>query len=141
MSVNELSTKKVLIIEDDLDMAEAIQDKIESLSPVVNCHIVADPYEALNCLSDNDYDYVLVDQKLPGMTGSNVLSKVDEYIDVDPIVSESGRFSVKIPTILMSGSEIQFSDDYNLNYFEIKQVLNKKRGLDSFLQSNFLLEQ
>ncbi len=128
--------KKVLIIEDDKDMAAVIKYRIESYGGS-HCDLVSDPYEALNLLSDSAYDMVLVDQKLPGMLGSSVLSQVDKFIDLDPTLAELNRFSHKIPVVLMSGAPIKLSSHYSLKHFNIEKILDKKTELASFLRTAF----
>lgn len=128
--------KRVLIIEDDRDMAAVIKYRIESFGGI-HCDLVSDPYEALNFLSDHPYDIVLVDQRLPGMLGSSVLSQVDQFIDLDPTLSELNRFSHKIPVVLMSGAPIKLSQKYSLKHFNIQKILDKKTELASYLKETF----
>ena len=128
--------RKVLIIEDDKDMAAVIKYRIESYGGA-HCDLVSDPYEALNLLSDSAYDMVLVDQKLPGMLGSSVLTQVDRFIDLDPTLSELNRFSNKIPVVLMSGAPIKLGSRYSLKHFSIQKILDKKTELASFLKNTF----
>lgn len=128
--------RKVLIIEDDKDMANVIKYRIESFGGA-HCDMVSDPYEALNLLSDFAYDIVLVDQKLPGMLGSNVLTQVDRFIDIDPTLSELNRFSYKIPVVLMSGSPIKLGSRYKLKHFSIQKILDKKTELATYLKHTF----
>ncbi len=128
--------QKVLIIEDDKDMAAVIKYRIESYGGA-HCDVVSDPYEALNMLSDAAYDMVLVDQKLPGMLGSNVLTQVDRFIDIDPTLSELQRFSQKIPVVLMSGAPIKLGSRYRLKHFKIQKILDKKTELASYLKQTF----
>lgn len=128
--------RKVLIIEDDNDMAAVIKYRIESFGGA-HCDVVSDPYEALNLLSDIAFDIVLVDQKLPGMLGSSVLTQVDRFIDIDPTLSELNRFGQKIPVVLMSGAPIKLGRRYALKHFSIQKILDKKTELASYLKHTF----
>lgn len=129
--------KRILVIDDDVDTADAIRFIIESFSSDIECQVVNDPYEALIMLSDQSFDLILVDQKMPGLYGSNILMKMDEQIDQDPLISESGHYTTPVPAVIMSGSDIKLGRPYNLKNFNLLKVLNK-RDLRLFLTETFL---
>lgn len=129
--------KRILVIDDDVDTADAIRFIIESFSSDIECHVVNDPYEALIMLSDQSFDLILVDQNIPGLYGSNILMKMDEQIDQDPLISESGRYMTPVPAVIMSGSDIKLGRPYNLKNFNLLKVLNK-RDLRLFLSETLL---
>ncbi len=128
--------KRVLIVEDDKDMSAVIKYKIESLGTAV-CDIAEDPYEALDFLSDHTYDFILIDQKLPGMTGVNVIAEMDKFADKDPVIIDSGRFGKKIPIVFMSAANIDLGKNFHLAHFDLKQIVDKKTGLNTFLNNMF----
>lgn len=127
--------KRVLIVEDDQEMSALIKYKIESFGTAV-CDIAEDPYEALDYLSEYPYDFILIDQKLPGMSGVNVISEMDKFADKDPVIIESGRFGKKIPIVFMSAADIDFGD-FHPDHFDVKKIVDKKNGLNSFLSGTF----
>ncbi len=127
--------RRVLVIDDDRDTAQSIKYVVESKGHSV-CDVVCDVYEALLALSDSPYDLVFIDQKMPGLDGSSVLSKADEYADMDPLIVESGRFARSIPAVLMSGTEISLKKNYELKNFKLVKLLNKK-DLFNYLSLNF----
>lgn len=129
--------KRILIIEDDADIAEGIKFSVESSSRS-HCDIVADSYEAALALSDRNYDFVFVDQKLPGIRGTSVLEEVDHMIDVDPLIQDTDRFVNSVPALLMSGEDIRIDDTYALKNFKIVGKVRKK-DLGQFLSVQFLL--
>src|SRR5690606_15487274 len=108
--------RRVLIIDDDRDMVEAIKFIVESYSSC-KCDRAYDAYEALDALCERHYDFVLVDQKLPGLKGSKVLEKMDRYAERDPLIAESQRFSARIPVVLMSGEEIRMPKKRDFKHF------------------------
>lgn len=130
-----LNRRKVLVVEDDGDMAELTRFLIEQFSGA-RCDIVVDSYEAIEALCDNNYDYLVVDQNLPGLKGLEVLIKLDNYLDSDPILSEQCRFSHKIPVLLMSAENINVPHGLKLTHFEITDRINK-RDLNIGLAKNF----
>lgn len=127
--------RRVLVIDDDKDTADSIKYMVESKGHSV-CDVVCDVYEALLALSDSPYDLVFIDQKMPGLDGASVLSKVDENASIDPLVVESGRFSHSVPTVLMSAAEINLKKDYELKNFKLIKLINKK-DLFNYLSINF----
>lgn len=130
-----LNRRKVLVVEDDGDMAQLTRMLIEQFSGA-RCDIVVDSYEAIEALCDNNYDYLVVDQNLPGLKGIEVLMKLDAYLDTDPLLAEQCRFSHKIPVLLMSAENINVPNGLKLSHFEITDRINK-RDLGLGLAKNF----
>ena len=129
--------KRVLIVEDDKDMSAFIKYKIESFGTAV-CDVAEDPYEALDFLSDYSYDFILMDQKLPGMTGVDVIEEMDKFADKDPVIIDSGRFiNRKIPIVFMSADEVDVGTNFHPDHFDLKQIVNKKTQLSTFLKRTF----
>lgn len=135
ISRTTLNRRKVLVVEDDTDMAQLTRMLIEQFSGA-RCDIVGDSYEAIEALCDNSYDYLVVDQNLPGLKGIEVLKKLDAYLDTDPILSEQCRFTHKIPVLLMSAENIVLPHGLRLTHFEITDSINK-RDLNIGLAKNF----
>lgn len=74
---------KVLIIEDEINTAKPVQDALALES--IQADIAADGTEGLKMFSAGDYDLVLLDLKMPGMSGEQVLTairKEDPFVDV-----------------------------------------------------------
>ncbi len=129
------ATRRVLIIDDDRQTAEAIKYIVESYGSSL-CEVIEDAYEGSLALSDRPYDFVFVDQRLPGMFGDEVLSQVDENVDSDPLIAESGRFAISVPVVIMSGNPIKLNPEYKLHNFNLVEVLVKK-DLPRFLSLYF----
>lgn len=136
--VTPIGAKKnrILIIDDDMDMSAAIQYRIESLQSNIQCKTINDPYEALLELIDHQYDFVLIDQRIPGLLGSSILKQVDKFIDEDSSINESGRFKEPVPVIIMSAEEINIGHGLRLKNFKLIRKLNKK-DLPQFLTESF----
>ena len=132
---NLRSRRKVLLIEDDLDLATSVKFIIESYGSS-QCEVTCDPYDALQKLSDSSYDFILVDQRLPGMTGAQVLAEIDSWVNRDPLTIESGIYSKHTPVVLMSSSSVKLKKDFKLQSFNLLEVLHKK-DLLSFLAQTF----
>ena len=127
-----LKARNILVVEDDYDTAEAIKFSFEKGNTKNHqshtCTVAHDAYEALNFLSDNKFDLVLVDERLPGMNGSKVLDTMDTYIDTDPLISESEMYFEKVPVVMMSGSKFAMTEKMSdLNHFDVKKVIQKSQ--------------
>lgn len=127
--------RKVLVVEDDKEMAHLTRFLIERFSGA-RCDMVTDSYEAIEALCDSAYDYLVVDQNLPGLKGIEVLIKLDTYLDTDPTLAEQLRFGQKIPVLLMSADSIRLPHGLRLSHFEITDRIHK-RDLGQSLARNF----
>lgn len=74
---------RVLIIEDETATAEAVKEAL-ALDDI-SADIASNGKSGLQKLNSNDYDLILLDLKMPGLPGDEVLSAVrkqDPFIDV-----------------------------------------------------------
>lgn len=74
---------KVLIIEDELSTAKPVQEALALES--IQADIATDGKKGLAMFLEGDYDLVLLDLKMPGMSGEEVLSairKEDPFVDI-----------------------------------------------------------
>ncbi|MCI9603022.1 response regulator [Schaedlerella arabinosiphila] len=74
---------RVLIIEDETATAEAVKEAL-ALDDI-SADIASDGESGLEKLKSNNYDLILLDLKMPGLSGDEVLSEIrkqDPFIDV-----------------------------------------------------------
>lgn len=74
---------RVLIIEDETFTAEAVKEAL-ALDDI-SADIASDGKSGLEKFVDNNYDLVLLDLKMPGLSGDEVLSEIrkrDPFVDV-----------------------------------------------------------
>ena len=74
---------KILIIEDEIDTATPVKVALELEG--ISADIAKDGKEGLSLFSQNEYDLILLDLKMPGISGEEVLTeirKIDPFIDV-----------------------------------------------------------
>lgn len=68
---------RLLIVDDDKD---ALADITGALAPTsYELVYTTDPFEAYNQYTKNKFDAVITDQRMPGMTGLELLKKIKEY--------------------------------------------------------------
>lgn len=68
---------KILIVDDEEDTRKTLNDY---LSYRITCEIMEAPngYEAIEVLQKNDIDLILLDIKMPGISGTEVIRKAKE---------------------------------------------------------------
>lgn len=71
------SSTKVLIVEDQMELAELYSEYLESEYEVITAHSGQQAIEAL----DVEPDVVLLDRRLPGMSGDELLDVIRESVD------------------------------------------------------------
>lgn len=81
-------SKKILIIEDDITIAELERDYLEVSD--FETDIAANGPEGLQKVDETPYDLILLDVMLPGMDGFEVLKKLREKTNV-PIMMVTAR--------------------------------------------------
>lgn len=83
--------KKILMIEDDLELAEILTEYLEQFGYEIETE--DDPFKALSILKLKPYDLVILDLTLPGMDGLEVCEAIRERQDI-PIIISSARSDV-----------------------------------------------
>lgn len=74
---------QVLIIEDEIVTAEAVKEALALDN--ISADIASDGKSGLEKFISNNYDLILLDLKMPGLSGDEVLSEIrkrDPFIDV-----------------------------------------------------------
>ncbi len=86
-----MSMKQVLVCDDDVDIAESISLFLKNEGyKIFKCY---NGKEALDCLSKNHIDIVLMDIMMPGENGLSVVSKIRETNNV-PIIFISAKSEI-----------------------------------------------
>lgn len=74
---------RVLIIEDEIVTAEAVKEALALDN--ISADIASDGKSGLEKFISNNYDLILLDLKMPGLSGDEVLSEIrkqDPFVDV-----------------------------------------------------------
>ncbi|MDY5665602.1 MAG: response regulator transcription factor [Blautia sp.] len=112
---------KILIIEDDTELAEAMRFRLEKEDFTVDiCH---DGEEGLYYMQENMYDMVIMDRMLPSMNGTDVLKTARKAHISTPVIflTALGELNDKV-TGLECGA-----DDYMVKPFAFEELLARIR--------------
>ena len=76
-------SKRALVVDDERAIVKGIKFSLEQDDIVVDC--AYDGQEALALAKENEYDIILLDVMLPGLTGFEVCQQIREFSNV-PII-------------------------------------------------------
>jgi DNA-binding NtrC family response regulator len=74
---------KILIIDDDIDFLKALEFRLAMKK--INVVAVESGYKALDVLKENYFDLILLDLRMPGMSGTETFKEIKE-IERKPFV-------------------------------------------------------
>lgn len=118
-----MGSVRVLVVEDEPFMAEAVRDglRLEAIA----ADIVGDGYTALEMLHVNEYDIAVLDRDIPGPSGDQVAQSIIESGSGLPILmlTAADRLEDKA-----SGFGIG-ADDYLTKPFELQELVLRLRAL------------
>src|SRR6266576_5896098 len=109
----------LLIVDDD----DAIRGMLfDLLSDKYECNTASMAEEALRYIEVQKYDAILTDIAMPGLTGVELLKKIQEIDSTTPVILISGKGSEQDPKDLLDlGAFAYVTKPFNLD--EIEQVV------------------
>jgi DNA-binding response OmpR family regulator len=116
---------RILVVEDEDKIAEALSEGLTKKGFAVD--VMKDGAEALSRLSlhRNDYDLVVLDLGLPGMSGAEVCREARAKEVTTPILILTGEDKVETKVdLLLSGA-----DDYLVKPFSFEELLARIHAL------------
>ena len=115
-----MERKKVILIEDEVKLARfvALELRYEGYDVTV-CH---DGREGLQMVTDGNYDMILLDLMLPGLTGIEICRRVRKFSNVPIIMLTAKDETMDKVAGLDSGA-----DDYLTKPFAIEELLARMR--------------
>ncbi len=136
---------KILMIEDDLELAEVLTEFLVDLNMEIETE--DDPFKALSRLKLESFDLVILDLTLPGMDGLEVCAEIRAKQNV-PIIISSARSDIKDKvTALELGADDYLPKPYDPRELEarIHSVLRRYETTDigdsTDIHSDFKLDE
>lgn len=114
---------RVLLVEDDPMIGEAIQSALKDASYAADW--VRNGQAALNTLSSQNYDLILLDLGLPGKDGLDVLNTIRAKNNLVPLLIITARDGLDDRIRGLDGG----ADDYVLKPFEMSELLARMRAV------------
>ncbi len=117
-----MDKKRILIVEDDMDLAEITRDMLVQYGFIAD--LASGEDEAYACLEKSNYHLVLLDINLPGGDGFHVCQELRKVSKV-PVIFASARVREedKIKGLDMGG------DDYLEKPYSLKELLARMKAL------------
>ncbi len=114
---------KILLVEDNPDMAELVSDGLTGERHTVETF--HDGLDAMNNLKMTDYDVIILDWELPGMSGIDILKRYRSAGGNSPVIMLTGRGDLEEKEQgLDSGA-----DDYVTKPFEVRELAARIRSI------------
>lgn len=115
-----MERKKVILIEDEVKLARFVELELRYGGyDVTVCH---DGREGLQMVTDGNYDMILLDLMLPGLTGIEICRRVRKFSNVPIIMLTAKDETMDKVAGLDSGA-----DDYLTKPFAIEELLARMR--------------
>jgi two-component system, OmpR family, response regulator VanR len=115
---------RALIVEDEVYLAEAIQTGLRR--ETIAADIVHDGDVALEYLSINDYDVVVLDRDIPGIHGDEVCAWISRSLPACRILMLTAARALNDK---VSGFELG-ADDYLVKPFDFPELIARLRALE-----------
>jgi DNA-binding response OmpR family regulator len=116
-------TPRVLVVEDEEAIAAGLRMNLEQKGYEVE--VAGDGHEALELAASRDFDLVVLDVRLPGMDGFEVLRRLRAESDRTPILMLTARAQ---PDDVVFGLKAG-ADDYVVKPFDLAELLARVEGL------------
>ena len=114
---------KLLLAEDQLDLARPVCVILEKSGFSVD--VAADGIEALGMLRSNEYDAVLLDVMMPGMSGWEVLAQIRADGNQVPVMMLTAMDSLDDKVRGLEGG----ADDYMTKPIEMREMVARVRAM------------
>ncbi len=114
---------RILLAEDDAAIAQAINTLLSAQGHAVDC--VADGDSALNALSLQSYDILLLDIGLPKRDGLSVLQQLRQRHQDTPVLILTARDTVNDRVAGLDAG----ADDYLVKPFDLQELLARIRAV------------
>lgn len=114
---------KILLVEDDKDLCAMIEDALVSQQHTVE--MVHTGMDARDRLLTFNYDAVILDWNLPGLTGVSVLKELRERGNATPVIMLTGKSASEEKEIGLDTG----ADDYLTKPFSMRELQARIRAL------------
>jgi CheY-like chemotaxis protein len=121
-----MKTQHVLIVDDQNEVRQVLRAGLESLGPHIRVQALPSAEEAMLVLYRQMFDLLVIDFRLPGMTGLELMKKVHLRHREARFILITGMQDQRIVRLVAeAGAEAFFSKPLNMNDFlgEVQRIL------------------
>lgn len=108
----------ILVVDDEIEIAEVVVDIIDQAFPNKICIKVNDPRSAIDIIQNNNIELLITDLKMPNYDGTQLIEALREVTNV--------------PVVVMSGFIDEFKD--RLKKFDGVLAFEKPFNHDEFIE-------
>ncbi len=117
-----MSTKKILLVDDDENILTVLKMRLELMGlQVTSCD---NPIEALALFKKGDFDLVLTDQRMDGLKGVELLSKIKEIAPFVPVIIMTAYGKVDDAVISMKKGAFSYLEK-PVDAKELKDIIQR----------------
>jgi len=125
------SQKRILVIDDDVSMIELVKSVLSDEKDL-KVFGAQDPYEAIEMMSLQVFDFIVLDWNLPNLNGLETLIEVERGFKFDPnLPLEWDRKKVRV--IVLSGNERDACKVTNTKHFRYSGYINKGQAVGTIV--------
>ena len=119
-----MANERILIIDDDVELREEISEVLADEGYLVKG--TSDPVEGVNFIDGHIFDIAILDYKLPGMTGVELLCRIKKKSPETRVFIVSGRPFVE--KLIKEENAYHLVSGVITKPFDCETLLNKIRG-------------
>ena len=136
-----ISPIKVLIVDDEESIRHLLRRQLEGLD--MECVIASSGHEALEKTARNEFDLILLDVKMPGISGLEVLEKIKRRHPRPYVLMISALADVSITAkALILGADDYITKPWDINYLGSRlSVALEMKELGSREITRYLISQ
>jgi DNA-binding response OmpR family regulator len=120
-----METFRVLLVDDEEELVSTIEERLQLRG--IHAHAVTSGAKAVQFLETHDFDVIVVDVKMPGMDGLELLRRIKEIRPQAQVILLSGRGSEKESEAGMK----EGAADYLIKPIDLDDLVDKmKRAIN-----------
>ena len=137
---------RVLFVDDELNVLRSYERSLRAQRQIWEMHFVACPFDAFNRLELEDFDAVVSDIRMPGISGLQLLKNVKanpatKDVPVIIVTGEADRELKRVALDLDATDLLSKPVDHDDLIARIRSALRTKSYADRLKQQNQLLER
>lgn len=125
--------KRVLIIDDDQEMSHLLQSILQDDSEM-RVSIAQDPFDAMDMMTDQAFDFIISEWNLPKLNGLETLLEAEKGFKFEPNLPLEWD-NKKVPVIFLSGCEKSKCKPPYTKHFRYLAYISKSGGLENIINN------